>query len=127
MYLMNGLEVAATFGMRLNKVIYPDSNIEDDQILTFGNSSLKVLYTPGHAAGSVSFYCEEESFVITGDVLFYQSIGRTDLPGGDYDILKKSIWNKLFVLPDQTIVYPGHGPETNIGNEKTDNPFVAIG
>jgi glyoxylase-like metal-dependent hydrolase (beta-lactamase superfamily II) len=86
-----------------------------------------VLSAPGHADGSVCFYDETTPMVIAGDVLFYQSIGRTDLPGGDYDLLKESIWGKLFVLPDETIVYPGHGPETTIGSEKINNPFVAIG
>ena len=86
-----------------------------------------MLHTPGHALGSVCFLSEEDGFVIAGDVLFYQSIGRTDLPGGDYDVLKESIWGKLFVLPDDTVVYPGHGPETTIGSEKESNPFVAIG
>ena len=127
MYLDNAMDVAKTYGLSLKKVVYPQIDITDRQLLTFGNSMIMVLYTPGHAAGSVCFYCEEASFVISGDVLFYQSIGRTDLPGGDYDILKRSIWNQLFTLPDETVVYPGHGPETTIGSEKVNNPFVAIG
>jgi len=126
MYLDSAYAVAKTYGLPLKKVIYPEVFIEERQLLVVGNSLIIVFYTPGHAEGSVCFYCEEASFVVSGDVLFYQSIGRTDLPGGDYDTLKKSIWNKLFVLPDETIVYPGHGPETTIGSEKVNNPFVII-
>lgn len=126
-YLKDAPTYAATFGLRLSAVQMPEVYLTDNQLISFGNSSLKVFETPGHAAGSVCFYNEEVPFVIVGDVLFYQSIGRTDLPGGNYDVLKNSIWGKLFVLPDQTLVYPGHGPETTIGSEKVDNPFVAIG
>ncbi len=127
MYLDNATAYAESFGLRLEKVIEPKLFTDDNDYLQFGSSSLKVLHAPGHANGSLCFYNEADSFVIAGDVLFYQSIGRTDLPGGDYDKLKSSIWGKLFVLPDETVVYPGHGPETSIGSEKINNPFVAIG
>lgn len=126
-YLHNATDYAESFGLRLKKIVQPAKDLSESQTLTFGQSSIKVLHTPGHADGSVCFYDEHSSFVIAGDVLFYQSIGRTDLPGGDYDLLKHNIWNKLFVLPDQTVVYPGHGPETTIGSEKVNNPFVSIG
>jgi len=127
MYLADAPAYAASFGLTLNEVLQPTHFLQDNDLIQFGNSSLKVLFAPGHANGSLCFYSEADSFVVSGDVLFYQSIGRTDLPGGDYDVLKNSIWSKLFVLPDDTIVYPGHGPETNIGSEKVSNPFVAIG
>lgn len=127
LYLENAMEYAQSFGLRLEKVCQPGIHLVDGQILRFGNTTIHVLHTPGHANGSLCFLNNEANCVITGDVLFYQSIGRTDLPGGDYDVLKKSIWNKLFVLPDQTVVYPGHGPETTIGSEKNNNPFVSIG
>jgi glyoxylase-like metal-dependent hydrolase (beta-lactamase superfamily II) len=100
------------------KFIKPGENI------VIGNDKLDVMFTPGHSPGSVSFYHQEGRFVINGDVLFNGSIGRTDLPGGDFDILVKSIRHQLFVLPDETIVYSGHGPETTIGFEKKNNPFV---
>jgi hydroxyacylglutathione hydrolase len=87
---------------------------------------LKILFTPGHSPGSVCFYNEPGSFVIGGDVLFNMSIGRTDLPGGDYKTLINSIQTKLFTLPDETKVYSGHGPATTVGFEKMNNPFVKI-
>lgn len=127
MYLIDAQSSAKVFGFRLTEVIFPQQLLTDNQVIKFGNSQLTVLHTPGHAEGSVCFYNSDAEFVITGDVLFNQSIGRTDLPGGDYDLLKKSIWTKLFTLPDVTVVFPGHGPETTIGSEKIDNPFVAIG
>ncbi|MFK8101624.1 MAG: MBL fold metallo-hydrolase [Saprospiraceae bacterium] len=93
--------------------------------IKFGNSSLKALYTPGHSPASLSFYCEESNFVIAGDVLFQNSIGRTDLPGGDMNTLLTSIRQQLFPLPDDVRVYPGHGPATTIGYEKANNPFLS--
>lgn len=82
------------------------------------------LYTPGHSPDHVSLYFSEESFVIAGDALFKESIGRTDLYKGDFELLEKSIKTKLYTLPDETRVYPGHGPSTTIGHEKKSNPFV---
>jgi len=118
---------AARFGLNLTGIKNMDQLLEDGQEVTFGTSKLKVMYTPGHADGSICLYSDEAGIVISGDVLFNDSIGRTDLPTGNYDLLQKSIWGKLFTLPDETIVYPGHGPETTIGSEKVNNPFVAIG
>ena len=92
--------------------------------LKFGNTVLEVLFTPGHSPASISFYSEKDGVVIAGDVLFQGSIGRTDLPGGDFDTLAKSIREKLYVLPDEVSVFPGHGPKTTIGVEKRTNPFV---
>ncbi len=126
-FLSNATSHAAVFGLSLGDVKSIDEFIDESEDLKFGNSALKILHTPGHANGSLCFYAPDENFVITGDVLFNQSIGRTDLPTGNYDLLQKSIWEKLFTLPDETVAYPGHGPETTIGSEKVNNPFVAIG
>ncbi|PLX04381.1 MAG: MBL fold hydrolase [Marinilabiliales bacterium] len=123
----NAMVYASTFGFKMEDVKPIDDFLDDNQVVEFGKSKLKVFETPGHADGSVCFYSEEDKFVITGDVLFRESIGRTDLKTGDYDLLQKSIWEKLFTLPDNTTAYPGHGPSTNIGFEKIHNPFVAIG
>ncbi len=110
------------FGLIVENIPKPDKFIEDNQIINFGKSSLKAIYTPGHADGSLAFY-SEEGFVIVGDVLFYGSIGRTDLPSGNHDRLINNIKNRLFVLPDNTKVYCGHGLETTIGFEKENNPY----
>ena len=126
-FLENAAAYASNFGLTIDEKIVIDNFITENDEVVFGNSRLKVLFTPGHANGSLCFYSPESNFVITGDVLFNQSIGRTDLPTGDYDLLQNSIWEKLFTLPDDTVVYPGHGPETSIGFEKVNNPFVAIG
>jgi hydroxyacylglutathione hydrolase len=96
---------------------------EGDEIM-MGDDKLTVLFTPGHAPGHVCFYCKEQNFVIGGDVLFRESIGRTDLPGGHHQTLINSIRTQLFTLPDETIVYNGHGPATTIGHEKKYNPFL---
>ncbi|HSN62056.1 MAG TPA: MBL fold metallo-hydrolase [Ferruginibacter sp.] len=93
--------------------------------LKLGEDELKILFTPGHSPASISFYCQKEGFVIAGDVLFKQSIGRTDLPGGDFDTLINSIKTQLFVLPDETKVYSGHGLSTTVGDEKKFNPYCA--
>ncbi len=102
----------------------PEVLLVEGDIVRFGNSSLEVLFTPGHSSGSISFYCRADAFVIVGDVLFLSSIGRTDLPGGNFDTLIESIREKLFPLEDSTKVYPGHGPPTTIGFEKENNPFL---
>jgi len=122
------LEYAPTFGLSWG---LPFDNYGGDLIflregeaIRLGNDALHILFTPGHSPGHVCFYAEAEQFVIGGDVLFYQSIGRTDLPGGDFDTLITSIHKQLFVLPDEVVVYPGHGPETTIGYEKIHNPFL---
>ena len=91
---------------------------------TPGLTSPVLIFTPGHSPASLSFYCEEDQFVIAGDVLFQGSIGRTDLPGGDFNTLIQSIRTRLFTLPDEVVVYPGHGPSTSIGYEKKYNPFL---
>ncbi|MCH5600446.1 MBL fold metallo-hydrolase [Niabella ginsengisoli] len=93
-------------------------------VIQIGDDELNILFTPGHSPGSVSFYNEKDGYVISGDVLFSGSIGRTDLPGGDYDQLEQSIKTQLYVLPDETKVYSGHGGGTSIGFEKKSNPFV---
>lgn len=123
-FLDHSTSTASTYGLDLDKNPEVKNFIEEGDIVRFGNSKLEVLYTPGHADGSVCFYSEEDQFVIAGDVLFQMSIGRTDFPTGDFDLLKKSIFNKLFVLPEETLVYSGHGPETSIGFEKANNPFL---
>ncbi len=104
----------------------PLSYINESVNIRIGDDELEVLFTPGHSPGSVSFYHEPGGFVIGGDVLFNGSIGRTDLPGGDYATLVNSIQTKLFTLPDDTKVYSGHGPVTTIGFEKMNNPFVKL-
>jgi glyoxylase-like metal-dependent hydrolase (beta-lactamase superfamily II) len=93
-------------------------------ILTVGTTSIRVIHTPGHTPGGCSLYLADRKVVITGDTLFADSIGRTDLPGGSFETLVSSIRNKLFLLPDDTIVIPGHGPFTSIGQEKKENEFL---
>lgn len=99
-----------------------DGYVKDGELLRLGDETIRVLHTPGHSPGSISL--SGDGYVLTGDALFNQSIGRTDLPGGDLNTLLLSIREQLFKLGDDTIVYPGHGPETTIGDEKMANPFV---
>jgi len=117
-------EIAASFGFTLKELPKPARFLVDNEKIILGNIALEVLYTPGHADGSVCFYNKEQGFLITGDVLFKDTIGRTDLPSGNFDLLMKSIRERLFILPDNTVVYPGHGPKTTIGYEKQNNPFI---
>lgn len=98
--------------------------IADGDIIKIGNGELKVIAVPGHSQGSVAFYDAADGFVLTGDALFSGSIGRTDLPGGDYATLVRSITSRLLTLPPETIVYPGHGAATTIGREKEFNPYL---
>ncbi len=93
-------------------------------IVRLGDDELKILFTPGHSPGSISLYCEAQQFVIGGDVLFREGVGRTDLPGASAEQLLQSIRTQLYTLPDETIVYPGHGEPTTIRYEKKHNPFV---
>lgn len=98
--------------------------LQQGQEIGLGTDVLRVLLAPGHSPGHVCFYCAEQGFVIGGDVLFRESIGRTDLPGGNHQQLLQSIRQQLFVLPDATVVYSGHGEPTTIGHEKRYNPFL---
>ncbi len=98
--------------------------INEGDIITLGEDKLEAILVPGHSPGSLCFYCEKQKFIIGGDVLFRESIGRTDLPLGDGPALLQNIKSKLFILPDEVTVYPGHGPETTIGHEKRYNPFL---
>jgi glyoxylase-like metal-dependent hydrolase (beta-lactamase superfamily II) len=98
--------------------------LNEHDVIKLGANELKVLLTPGHSPGSLCFYNEEQKFIIGGDVLFKESIGRTDLPGGNHQALLKSIREQLFVLPDEVIVYPGHNEPTTIGYEKKYNPYL---
>jgi len=103
----------------------PFNFLKEGDIITIGNDKLEVLFAPGHSPGHICFYCRDQQFVIGGDVLFKMSIGRTDLPGGDHALLLKNIREKLFVLPDEVKIYPGHGEPTTIGFEKRHNPFLS--
>ncbi|HQU56221.1 MAG TPA: MBL fold metallo-hydrolase, partial [Chitinophagaceae bacterium] len=98
--------------------------LEENNSIKLGHEEMDILFTPGHSPGSISFYHKAGNFIIGGDVLFNGSIGRTDLPGGDMDTLVASIRKQFYTLPDDTLVYSGHGPETTIGFEKKNNPFV---
>jgi hydroxyacylglutathione hydrolase len=118
------IEQGNVFGIFIDNIIIPTNFIDEGQIITFGNSAVQVLYTPGHADGSVCLVNQAERYVVSGDVLFRDSIGRTDLPSGDFNLLRENITQKLFTLPDDFMVFPGHGPETSIGYEKLNNPFI---
>jgi hydroxyacylglutathione hydrolase len=122
------LEDAPMAGIRWNlpfdQYKGPLEFLRENDIVRLGEDKLKVLFTPGHSPGHICFYCPEQHFIIGGDVLFRESIGRTDLPGGDFDTLINSIRTKLFVLPHETVVYPGHGETTTMGYEKVNNPFL---
>ncbi|MEY3050341.1 MAG: hypothetical protein RLY31_126 [Bacteroidota bacterium] len=102
----------------------PGRYIEPGETISFGQTRLEAIYTPGHSPASLSFHCAAAGFVLAGDVLFRESIGRTDLPGGDFDTLIRSIREQLFPLGNEVKVYPGHGPATTIGHERLFNPFL---
>lgn len=117
--------VCQMYGLNYEASPQPSVFLNEGDIVRFGQSELEILFTPGHSAGSICFYSPKQRFMIAGDVLFYGSIGRTDLPGGDHPTLIKSINQKLLVLNDDYIVYPGHGPATTIGYERVNNPFLS--
>ena len=116
---------AAMFGMPLlDDCDLPDVDLEDGEVIKVGESTLEVISTPGHAMGSISLYAEIEGWVFTGDALFCRSIGRTDFPGGNYEQLRTNIIERLFRLPDDTEVYPGHDQSTTIFDERRYNMFL---
>ena len=125
--LQAGMAVAGMYGIPYNPSPQPKRYLKERDEIELGDTKLKVLFTPGHSPASICLYNEKDHWVIGGDVLFYESIGRTDLPGGDYETLIKSIRTQLFTLPDDVVVYPGHGPKTTIGYEKMFNPFLSAG
>ena len=116
----------AMFGFPANGKYIPTMGeyIDENDIIEFGNQKLSIMSVPGHSPGSIVFYNKKENLVISGDVLFNGSIGRTDLPQGDHNLLIDGIKTKLLVLPEDTVVYPGHGPSTTIKGEKQMNPFL---
>lgn len=117
---------APSYGFHDYQPTAADGFLEEGDYIMVGNQKFVVLFVPGHSPGHVAFYSEKNRVLIGGDVLFYNSIGRTDLPGGNHETLIESIHRKLFTLPDHVRVYPGHGPETTIGFEKKTNPFCAL-
>ena len=118
-------EQAKLFGLRQHVENVPiEKYIVGGEIIKFGTSELQVLTVPGHSPGSVAFYNQKNGFAIVGDALFAGSIGRTDLWGGNQEVLVAAIRDKLLSLPDETIIYPGHGPETRVIDEKFNNPYL---
>ena len=115
---------APQMGMQYELSPEPEHFLPETGTIEFGNSSLKLIFAPGHSPAHLCFYAEKENFLIGGDVLFYRSIGRTDLPGGNHQQLIDSIKNNLYLLPDDCEVFPGHGQSTTIGFEKVNNPFL---
>src|SRR5690606_32859880 len=118
------LQTAAMYGVPAEASPMPKNYLNEDDKISLGKYVLDCIHTPGHSPGSISFFCKEQNLLIGGDVLFYGSIGRTDLPKGNHETLIKSIKEKLFPLGDEVKVYCGHGPSTTIGFEKTNNPFL---
>jgi len=115
---------AAFFGFHLDYGPEPDIALQHGQGLTLGNYRFEVRHVPGHTRGHTAFYCLQEGILFCGDLIFLMAVGRTDLPGGDYDTLIQSIHTQIFSLPDETRLLPGHGPETTVGFEKVNNPFL---
>ena len=126
-FVLNAQKIfAPNYGFHQYHEARPDAYLTPGDSIEFGEQKFTILFVPGHAPGHVAFYNEKEKVVIGGDVLFEGSIGRTDLPGGNFNTLIKSIHEKLFTLPDDVVVYPGHGGETTIGVEKRTNPFCRL-
>ena len=115
---------APAMGLRYEPSPLPDEYLPESGVISFGDTSLQLIFAPGHSPAHLCFYDKAGNLLVGGDVLFRESIGRTDLPGGNHSQLIKNIKEKLFLLPDDCTVYPGHGPETTIGYEKQHNPFL---
>ena len=115
---------AGWLGIPTPEVLPPDDTLEEGRVIAITGLSGNILHTPGHTQGSVCLYLPTQQLLIAGDTLFAGSVGRTDLPGGDGPMLIRSIHEKLLPLPDETVVFPGHGPSTTIGEERESNPFL---
>jgi glyoxylase-like metal-dependent hydrolase (beta-lactamase superfamily II) len=122
--LKNAIGSAMMFGFDIQPVPEPDFFLKENELFQLGDDTVEIRFTPGHSPGSIVFYHPAGNWVIGGDVLFAGSIGRTDLPGGDFETLINSIETQLLTLPDITTVHPGHGPATTVANEKKYNPFL---
>jgi glyoxylase-like metal-dependent hydrolase (beta-lactamase superfamily II) len=122
--LSNAPEQGLFFGFEANPSPEPDQFIDDGERIRFGDSEFEILHVPGHSPGGIALLNRNEKILFSGDVLFRSSIGRTDLPGGDYQTLINSIRKKILILDPETKIYPGHGPETNVETEKRNNPFL---
>ena len=120
----NAATSGSVFGVRIGAMPSTDIDLEQQQEIRFGQTLLQILHTPGHTPGHVAFYEPESKSLFTGDTLFRESIGRTDLPGGDYSWIMRSILDVIVPLGEEVRVYPGHGPETTIGHELLYNPFI---
>jgi glyoxylase-like metal-dependent hydrolase (beta-lactamase superfamily II) len=116
---------AVMFGISIKSAPTPEHSFQEGEILTLGTSRFVVHHTPGHSAGHVIFHCPEESVLFSGDLIFKQGVGRTDLLGGSYEVLMTSIKTWVLPLPDDTRILSGHGPETTVGAEKSGNPFIS--
>lgn len=122
--MSHSIHWGSSFGIKMNPIIADIKHIDDYKEIIFGNIKLKQLFVPGHAPGHLAFYNETNNILFSGDVLFHESIGRTDLPGGNFETLLDSIKNVIFTLPNETKIYSGHGIETTISHEKAYNPFL---
>ena len=116
---------AAAFGLETEKMPAPDRFIQEGDVVTFGNQKLKVLYTPGHCDGSICLYSADNKLIITGDLIFELSVGRSDLPTGNEALLQQSIREKILPLPDEVTILSGHGGPTTVGRERRGNPYLA--
>ncbi len=123
--LMEQPDLNGAFLVRENISVRRDRLVKDKEILELASCEVKVLHTPGHTAGSVCYYIEDEKALFSGDTLFCKSVGRTDLPTGNSEVLLESISERLLCLPEETHVYPGHGMATTIGYEKKNNPYLS--
>ena len=115
---------ATSMGIQNYQEAQPDKLLSEKDVITFGSDKLEILYAPGHSEGHLMFYHAAEKSLMAGDVIFRESIGRTDLPGGDFKTLEESIKNQVYSLPEAVKIYPGHGPSTTVSHEKENNPFV---
>ena len=123
-FLSRAADVATMYGLTTENSPPPGQTLHDGMSVSFGEYELKVLHTPGHTPGGCSLYIEKEGMVITGDTLFADSVGRTDFPGSSHEALISGIRTKLLTLPDETLVFPGHGPSTTIGRERLHNEYL---